>query len=709
MKKIELNIKGMTCAACSARIERKLSRLNGVINVSVNLPLNKGTVEYDDSKLNLDKIISTINSLGFAALLPENEVKVNPDEKEKKLLHKVIFSAILASPLILGMFLHIFHLDIAKYFMNPFVQFLLATPVQFFAGYTFYKGAYHNLKSGGANMDTLVALGTTAAYIYSVYNMFTGGDLYFETSTMLITLVLLGKYFEARATKKASDAINKLLKLTPKTAKVEKDGYIIIKDIKDILPEEILIIATGDTIPLDGVILNGEGYIDESYITGESIPVTKKPGDQVLAGTINISKSFKMVAKVKEEDTLLSQIIKIVEQAQTSKAPIQKFADKVSAYFVPSVILISIITFISWYLIKSNFYESIMASIAVLVISCPCALGLATPTSIMVASGIGAKNGILFKTSEAMENLGRIDTIIFDKTGTLTKGDLTVLSFKNLSQYTDEELLSCCYFLEKYSSHPIARAITQYSEKFYSGIEVDNVEEIAGVGIRGFYNGQELFIGKIIDKKGIPQEADVGIYINTIMVGYFVISDIIRDESQETIGKLKQLGLKIYMLTGDKKDVAIKIGNEIGIDLDHIYYEVLPTEKAYYVRKIKSNSTLVTMVGDGINDAPALSVADISIAMGSGTDIAIDVADVILMKDDLKMIYNAILLSRKTLLNIKQNLFWAFFYNIIGIPVAALGMLNPIVAGAAMSFSSVSVVTNALRLKHMYYKTIKKQ
>lgn len=703
-KKITLSIQGMTCAACVARIEKKLSRLDGVSKVSVNLPLGKGEVEFDDTKIDAERLISTINDLGYSAF-PEKKTAVD-DTRSKDLLTRFVISAILSVPLLSGMIVHLLKIGAFDFLMNPWFQLAIATPVQFYAGFPFYKGAYHNLKTGGANMDVLVALGTSAAYFYSFYNIFNNGYLYFETSSILITLVLLGKYLESKATKKAADAIKKLLSLAPTSAKVEKNGAITELPIKEIEKGDILLIGSGDRIPLDGVVVDGEGVVDESAITGESIPVSKTTGNNVIAGTINISKGFRMRVTSRAEETLLSQIIKIVEEAQTSKAPIQRFADRVSAYFVPSVIGISVVTFIAWYISIHSFNNALMAAIAVLVISCPCALGLATPTSIMVASGIGSKNGILFKNSEAIEQLNKIDTVIMDKTGTITTGKLSVEKFVNLSDLSDEVLLSLVYHIEKFSSHPVAKAVADYGKDKALNLIISGINEIAGSGIEAVWEDKRIFVGKIGLEDITDKNANVGVYIDKTLAGYFVVADTIKEHVKEHISMIKKLGIEIFMLTGDKRATAEIVGEKAGIDKSHIIAEVLPTEKAYYVEKIKKEGRFVAMVGDGINDAPALSVADIGIAMGTGTDIAIDVADIILINGSIELIYRAIILSRKTLVNIKQNLFWAFCYNVVGIPLAALGMLNPLIAGAAMSFSSVSVVTNALRLKKVYARAM---
>ncbi|MCX8083612.1 MAG: heavy metal translocating P-type ATPase [Calditerrivibrio sp.] len=700
MKKLRVAINGMTCAACSSRIEKKLRKTDGIIDVAINLPLNAGEVTYNDELISEEVIIKTINNLGYQA---EKQKDTKNKDTSRLDIIKLIVGFSLSLPLFIGMIAHILHIKSMEFLMNPYLQLLLATPVQFFCGYQFYKGAFYNLKTGTSNMDLLVALGTSTAYFYSVYNTFSAGNLYFETSSILITLVLFGKYLEKRATGKASDAIKKLLEYAPKKAKLLKDDRIVEVDISEIKSEDILLVSTGDKVPVDGEIIDGKGLIDESMMTGEPIPVEKNVGESVIGGTINTHYIFKMKATSTAENTVLSQIIKLIENAQTTKAPIQRFADLVSGYFVPSVVLIAIVTFAGWYIITKDLNISLINAVAVLVISCPCALGLATPTSIMVASGISAKKGILFKDVASIENLNKIKAIIFDKTGTITTGSISVKKFVKLEDVDLNEVFPLVLTIESQSSHPLAIAIKDYllSQHHQLVPSVKDIHEIPGKGMVGFYDKKEIMIGKPF--KHIDEEPGsiVSIYIDNLHIGYFLLQDEIKADAKEVIEKFSKKGIKIYLLTGDNTKTAHYVASQVGIKDENVISGVLPHEKAHWVEKIKSKERLVAMVGDGINDSPALAVADIAIAMGNGTDIAIETASVIIIKGDLKSVYNAFKIGEYTIKNIKQNLFWAFIYNTVGIPLAAFGYLNPIIAGTAMAFSSVSVVSNALRLKKM--------
>ncbi|MGB9730709.1 MULTISPECIES: heavy metal translocating P-type ATPase [Calditerrivibrio] len=703
MKNVKLSISGMTCAACSGRIEKKLKRTDGVLNVSVNLPLQTGEVVFDETKIQLDKIIKIIEDLGYGAKLFNKNL--NEESFEKWILIKIIVGFIFSTPLFLGMIFHLLHISSAEFLMNPYVQLILATPVQFYCGFQFYKGAYHNLKTGGANMDLLVALGTSTAYIFSVFNIFKGGDLYFETSAILITLVLFGKYMEAKATGKASDAIKKLIDYAPKKAKVIKDGIIYEIDIKDIKVGDLLLVGSGDKVPVDGEIVEGKGLIDESMITGESLPIDKTVGDRVIGGTINKHYIFKMIASTTSEGTILSQIIRLIENVQTSKAPIQRFADKVSNIFVPSVVGVSILTFLGWYTYSHNLSTALINAVAVLVISCPCALGLATPTSIMVSSGVSAKKGILFKDAAAIENINKIKAIIFDKTGTITTGKIYVKKFQSTGVLDENLLFSLVKKVESHSSHPLASAIVEYisnkSSLLMDDIDVLDIEEKSGSGMRGYWFGKELFVGKPYTPIEEEPGSIVAIYIEGRLEGYFLLQDQLKDDAADVVGRFMKDGVEVFLLTGDNRKTADFFAEKIGLDRNNVISEVLPSEKAEYVSKIREKKEFVAMVGDGINDAPALATADIAIAMGNGTDIAIESASVVVMRGDLGAVYNAFKIGEYTLKNIKQNLFWALFYNSLGIPLAAFGFLNPIIAGTAMAFSSVSVVSNALRLRKM--------
>jgi len=711
--KTTLNIKGMTCAACSSRIEKKLNKTIGVLNATVNLTTEKAEVEYLKETVSENNLVEIVNSLGYKAN-PANTKESNTQPISEKDLqkYKLIFSATLSVPLLAGMLFHLISLKpAAEILMNPWLQLALATPVQFIAGWQFYRGAYKNLKHLTANMDVLVAMGTSAAYFFSLYNIFTGGHLYFETSAILITLILLGKYLESKAKGRTSDAIKKLIDLAPRTARVEKNGETVEIPVEEVAVGDLIAVKAGEILPVDGIITDGDAVVDESMLTGESIPVEKREGSEVFCGTINYNKPFRYKATKVGEDTTLSQIIKIVENAQGQKAPIQRFADVVSSYFVPAVIAIAFATFLIWFsFLNAGVEGSILPSVAVLVIACPCALGLATPTSIMVATGKGAENGILFKGGAYLEQLGKIDAICFDKTGTITEGKPAVKEINIVNKELDSgEFIKIAASLENYSEHPLARAIVNYN-KTGEMYKAEEVETIPGGGIKGKVNGKNIIIGnnKLINDKNFATEnylkimeekgyTTITVVIDGSIAGFIGISDTIRSDAKETVNKLQKEGIKTYMITGDNKKTAEKIAEMVGIN--NVFAEVKPADKAEKIKQLQDNGINVAMVGDGINDAPALAVSDIGIAMGSGSDIAVETGDITIINESLINVYKAVKLSRATIKNIKQNLFWAFIYNIIGIPVAAIGFLNPIIAGSAMAFSSVSVVSNALRLR----------
>lgn len=704
-EKIEFDISGMSCSACSSRIEKQVAKMDGVVESNVNLTTNKGTFTILKGLQTSDSIIKRIEKLGFSAKEAKGVELNNNDEELKKKKIKLIISAIFSIPMLLGMFDMIFSLSIIPdFFSNGYFQLLLATVVQFYCGAQFYKGAYANLTHFSANMDVLVAMGTSAAYIFSIYNITTGGHLYFETSAVLITLILLGKYLEQRAKSKTSEAISKLLNLSPKKANVIRDEKEITITTNEVLKGDIILVKPGEKIPVDGVVIEGESYIDESMVTGESKPVKKIIENSVIGGTINGNSTFKYKATKLGDESFLSQIVKVVEQAQGSKASIQRFADVISGYFVPTVIVIAFLVFLYWnFLAKDTTFETaIINMVAVLVIACPCALGLATPTSIMVGSGKGAQNGILFKGGEHLENMQKVDTVVFDKTGTITLGKPSVT--KVLAK-DENRVLQLAASIEKHSEHPVGKAITEFFEGKL--LEVKNVEAITGLGIKGEIDSKEILVGSKkfieqnikIENDEIKDEVGSLIYVayDNFYEGVIVVADEIKADTKQAIQNLKDLGIDIYMLTGDNEKTALHIAKQVGIE--HVFAEVLPTQKSEKVKQLQEKGAFVAMVGDGINDAPALAVANIGIAIGSGTDIAIEASDVTLLQGDITSVSKAINLSRKTMANIKQNLFWALIYNIIGIPIAAAGLLNPIVAGTAMAFSSVSVVTNALRLK----------
>ncbi|REB08169.1 cadmium-translocating P-type ATPase [Sporosarcina sp. BI001-red] len=725
-RQVDLQLTGMTCAACSARIEKVLSRMPGVFSVNVNLALETGHVTYDPTTLSIDEIIEKIEKIGYGAFVKGGDTTTDGDPRKTEIRKKTrtfLISAVLSLPLLWTMFAHFSFTSwmyVPSLLMNPYFQWILATPVQFWIGSIFYKGAYSALRNGSANMDVLVVLGTSAAYFYSVFLVLSGSGhgLYFETSAVLITLILLGKLFEARAKGHSSDAIKKLMGLQPTMAIVERDGVASEIPISDVQVGDVLVIRPGASVPVDAEVLSGSSAVDESMLTGESLPVDKVAGDLLYAATVNANGSLRVCAKNIGKDTMLSGIIRVVEEAQGSKAPIQRLADKISGVFVPVVVGIAVITFLVWYFFVTpgNFAEALTSTIAVLVIACPCALGLATPTSIMAGSGRAAEHGILFKTAEAMEQTKSIDTIVFDKTGTITKGTPEVTDFFTSDSSNRNRLIALAAAAENDSEHPVARAITDYGVEL--GVQVGTVEKfesIPGHGIHCKVDDAEVLLGnlKLLERFGVSVDegvADVASLENdgkTVMymaadgnhVAMIAVADTVKETSAQAVKELHALGLEVIMLTGDQERTAKSIAAAVGID--RVFAGVLPDQKAQTILQLQAEGKRVAMAGDGINDAPALAVADIGIAMGTGTAVAMEAADVTLMHGDLLRVPDTLAMSRLTVRNIKQNLFWALAYNSIGIPIAASGLLAPWVAGAAMAFSSVSVVLNALRLQRV--------
>lgn len=734
-RKITLGIDGMTCASCATAVERSIGKLEGVLSVSVNLTTEKAIIEYDPSRVRISSIKHAVEKAGYTANIMTTQSYDKDRERKETLIrsywNRFLFSSIFTVPLLIIAMGHMLGVKLPSFISpeaNPLnfalIQLLLTIPI-IIAGKDFYLKGIPNLLRGHPNMDTLVGLGTGAAVIYGVFatiqialgNYYFVGDLYFETAGVIISLISLGKYLENLSKGRTSESIKKLMNLAPKTAFVRKsNGYEEIP-VEEVEVGDILMVKAGMSIPVDGVVISGNSTVDQSMLTGESIPVDVKEGSKVIGGTVNLSGVIEIKATEVGSDTTLAKIIKLVEDAQASKAPIARLADIISGYFVPFVLLIAGITFLVWFLLGYGFTFSLTMMISVLVIACPCALGLATPTAIMVGTGRGAEMGILFKSGEALEMTHKVNAIVFDKTGTITEGKPKLLDIVPLNGFDKAKVLKLAASMGVKSSHPLDKAVVEaYKGNLH---KVEDFEAIPGKGIVARVNGKEVKIGSVkFNKSNTRELADiikklsddgktpVVVTYDGRVIGVLGIADVIKPTSREAIRKLKERGTKTFMVTGDNKRTALAIAREVG--LDDVMAEVLPENKASVIKKLKSEGYIVGMVGDGINDSPALVEADVGIAIGSGTDVAIESADVVLMKDDLNDVVNAIKLSDATIKNIKQNLFWAFFYNIIGIPIAAgvfymiFGLkLNPMIAGAAMAFSSVSVVMNALRLKRV--------